>query len=104
MPSTGPLSFRILNSIIHVVLAIHGKATKTVLNDDAYVSRYNTQNPNTDLIDALKDAGVKLTVCGQSLIGRKIDIEEVNENIEIATSMLTTVTTYGLKGYTLLKF
>ena len=89
---------------IDVVLAIHGKATKIVLNDDGYVSRYNTKNPNHNLMTALKKAGVKLTVCGQSLIGRKIDLEEVNENVEIATSMLTTVTTYQLKGYTLLKF
>ena len=89
---------------IQVVLAIHGQATKTVLKEDGYVSRYKIKNPNHDLIIALKEAGVKLTVCGQSLIGRKIDIEDVNENIEIATSMLTTVTTYQLKGYTLLKF
>jgi len=89
---------------IHVVLAIHGQATKTVLNDDGYLSRYTIKNPNLNLIIALKAAGVKLTVCGQSLIGRKIDLDEVNENVEIATSMLTTVTTYQLKGYTLLKF
>ena len=89
---------------IHVVLAIHGNATKTVLDDDGYVSRYDVKNPNRDLIRELKESGVKLTVCGQSLIGRKIDLEEVNENIEIATSMLTTVTTYRLKGYTLLRF
>jgi len=81
-----------------------GEATKTVLNDDGYESRYNIKNPNHDLIIALKEAGVKLTVCGQSLVGRKIDPDEVNENIELATSMLTTVTTYQLKGYTLLKF
>jgi len=89
---------------INVVLAIHGKATKTVLNDDGYKSRYTIKNPNHDLIIALKEAGVKLTVCGQSLIGRKIDPSEVNKNVELATSMLTTVTTYQLKGYTLLKF
>ena len=89
---------------IHVVLAIHGMATKTILNNDGYVSRHGIENPNQNLISELKEAGVKLTVCGQSLIGRKIDLEEVNENVEIATSMLTTVTTYQLKGYTLLKF
>ena len=89
---------------IQVVLAIHGHTTKAILNDDGYESRYKIKNPNHDLIIALKEAGVKLTVCGQSLIGRKIDLEEVNENVEIATSMLTTVTTYQLKGYTLLKF
>tara|TARA_R110000787_G_scaffold48953_11_gene117559 strand:- start:970 stop:1500 length:531 start_codon:yes stop_codon:yes gene_type:complete len=89
---------------IHVVLAIHGKATKTVLNDAAYKSRYGVKNPNLSLISALKEAGVKLAVCGQSLIGRKIDSKEVHENIELATSMLTTVTTYQLKGYAMLRF
>lgn len=89
---------------IHVVLAIHGKATKIVLNDEGYLSRYKVKNPNNDLISELKEAGVKLAVCGQSLIGRKIDPEELNENFELATSMLTTVTTYQSQGYTLLKF
>ena len=56
------------------------------------------------MIAELKAAGVILTVCGQSLIGREIDLDEVNKNIEIATSMLTIVTTYRLKGYTLLRF
>ena len=89
---------------VSVVLAIHGKATKTVLNDDGYTDRYGIKNPNNELIVALKDAGVKLTVCGQSLIGRKIDVDEVHEDIELATSMLTTVINYQQKGYTLLKF
>ncbi len=89
---------------INVVLAIHGKASKIVLDDEGYLSRYNVKNPNNDLIRELKASGVKLTVCGQSLIGRKIDPEELNENIEIATSMLTTVTTYQMKGFSLLKF
>ena len=79
---------------INVVLAIHGKAIKVVLNDDGYLSRYDVKNPNNELINELKEAGVKLAVCGQSLIGRKIDPTELNENIELATSMLTTVTTY----------
>ena len=89
---------------IDVVLAIHGKATKTVLTNDAYKSRYGVNNPNLPLISALKEAGVTIAVCGQSLIGRKIDPKEVHKNIALATSMLTTVTTYQLKGYAMLRF
>lgn len=89
---------------IRVVLAIHGSATKTILTNDAYRERYRVNNPNLELINELSDAGVKLTVCGQSLIGSKIDPSEVNNKVEIATSMLTTVTTYQCYGYTLLKF
>jgi intracellular sulfur oxidation DsrE/DsrF family protein len=61
-------------------------------------------NPNIDLIKSLKAAGVKLTVCGQSLLARKVAPGQVLEEVDIATSMLTTVTTYQLKGYAFLKF
>ena len=89
---------------IHVVLAIHGGATVAVLDDEHYEEEFDMANPNSLLIEALAQAGVKLTVCGQSLIGRGIDTQSVSKQVEIATSMLTTVTTYQLKGYAFLRF
>lgn len=91
-------------SRMHVVLAIHGRAAYAVMNDRAFKKRFDRDNPNIELIRELKQAGVKLTVCGQSLIGRGIEPKSVVPSVEIATSMLTTVTTYQLKGYALLKF
>lgn len=89
---------------MHVVLAIHGSAAYTVMSNKAFRERFDTDNPNIELMRALKSAGVKLTVCGQSLIGREIDVKTVLPEVEITTSMLTTVTTYQLKGYAMLKF
>ncbi|MCB0667996.1 MAG: DsrE family protein [Saprospiraceae bacterium] len=89
---------------IEIVLAIHGKATVAVVDNDAYLKRFNVDNPNLGLIDHLKKAGVKLTVCGQSLLGSEIDPAEVNPDVEIALSMLTTVTTYQLRGFAFLRF
>lgn len=89
---------------INVVLAIHGPMAITVMNNEAYKQKYGVDNPHIDLYNALDEAGVKLTVCGQSLIARQISHDQVQETIEIATSMLTTVTTYQLKRYALLKF
>ena len=89
---------------LNVVLAIHGDATVAILNNERYEKEYEMANPNTLLIKALAEAGIKMTVCGQSLIGRDIDTREVREEVEIATSMLTTVTTYQLKGYAFLRF
>ena len=66
--------------------------------------KFGIDNPNIDLIKELKDSGVKLTVCGQSLIARDVKPDEVVEEVEIATSMLTVVTTYQLLGYAVLKF
>ncbi len=88
---------------MEVVLAIHGEAAYTI-SDEAYEKKYKVKNPNAALIEALSEAGVTLTVCGQSLKARDISVATVNKHVTIATSMLTTVTTYQLKGFAYLKF
>ena len=89
---------------VNVVAAIHGAATYTVLDDNGYQLKYGIDNPNLDLIKKLKAAGVKLFVCGQSLVARNKGFDNVNPNIEIALSMLTVVTEHQQKGYGLLVF
>lgn len=89
---------------IKVVLAIHGKSTYSILTDKAFKERFGIDNPNTLLLKELNDSGVIITVCGQSLLGREIAINEINPLAEVAVSMLTTVSTYQMKGYGLLKF
>ncbi|MEM9300323.1 MAG: DsrE family protein, partial [Bacteroidota bacterium] len=89
---------------MEVVLAIHGSATYAVMDNRLFKKSFGVDNPNLPLIQDLKAAGVKLTVCGQSLISRDVPVKNVTEEVEIATSMLTTVTTHQLKGYALLKF
>jgi len=89
---------------MEVVLAIHGKAYNLVMDNESYQKRFSVDNPNIQLVRELKQAGVKLTVCGQSLLFREVTPTEVLPEIDLATSMLTTVTTYQLKGYAFLKF
>lgn len=84
---------------LNVVVAIHGGATDVILNNEAYQRKYELDNPNMKLIDELKEAGVELYVCGQSLLARNYEHEEVNPQIKIGLSMLTVVTTYMHKGY-----
>jgi intracellular sulfur oxidation DsrE/DsrF family protein len=43
-------------------------------------------------------------VCGQSLIKQKITHDQLIDGIEVATSALTTLTEYQLRGYALLRF
>lgn len=87
-----------------VVLALHGKSTYSILDDEAYRNQFGTSNPNATLVKELKEAGVKVTVCGQSLRGRGFEENQLLNEVEIATSMLTTVTHYQNLGYLLLKF
>ncbi|WP_116106314.1 DsrE family protein [Lewinella sp. IMCC34191] len=92
------------NDSLDVVLAIHGGATFDVLTDAEYNSIFGVDNPNLPLIRALRDAGVKVTVCGQSLLSREVPTAAVAPEVEIATSMLTTVAHYQMLGYAVFRF
>lgn len=89
---------------LHVVLAVHGGAAFTVMNNEAYQKKYKIDNPNLELYKALREAGVKIFVCGQSLVARDIDKDKMVPEVKIASSMLTVMTTYQLKGYAQLVF
>ncbi len=89
---------------VNVVVVIHGGATYTAMNNDQYRAKYKVDNPNLGLYKELETAGVKLFVCGQSIVNRKVDRMRMVPEVKPALSMLTTVTTYQLKGYAYLKF
>ncbi len=89
---------------LHVVLAIHGGAAFSVMNNKSYKEKYGVDNPTLKLFKELDQAGVKMFVCGQSLMARKIDHLKMVPEVKVATSALTTLTTYQLKGYAVLRF
>lgn len=89
---------------VNVVLAIHGEATYTAMNNEQYKARYHVDNPNLVLYQELQAAGVRMFLCGQSIVNRKVDRLRLVPEVKPALSMLTTVTTYQLKGYAYLKF
>lgn len=87
-----------------VAIVIHGGAIWSVLNNEDYKAKYEVDNPHIALFQELKEAGVEIFVCSQSLLGRSIDHETIVKEVEVATSMLTVMTTYQLNGYAALKF
>jgi intracellular sulfur oxidation DsrE/DsrF family protein len=89
---------------LNVVVAIHGSAIWSVMNDQAYTKRYGIANPHSPLFEELLAQGVKIAVCSQSMFKRKIMPEGLAPGLEMATSALSVLTTYQLKGYALLKF
>ncbi|MDN3203183.1 DsrE family protein [Algoriphagus sediminis] len=89
---------------LHVKVVVHGGAAFSLLNDENYQERYQTDNPNLEVYDALKAAGAEIYVCGQSLIARNLDSEDLWPDVQVALSALTTITTYVPEGYTYLKF
>jgi intracellular sulfur oxidation DsrE/DsrF family protein len=89
---------------LDVAVIVHGSATDVIIDNDAYQKRYELDNPNIALITALKEAGAKVYVCGQSLLSRQYARNEINEDVTVALSMLTTYTTYVHGGYVPLVF
>ncbi len=89
---------------LDLVLVMHGPATEAAMAPKAYKKKHGFGNPNLNLIDQLKKAGVKLFVCGQGLKEHHIAHRDVNPKITIALSALTVLPTYQLRGYAFLPF
>ena len=85
---------------VDITVVIHGDATLAVLNDDAYAKKFGLEgNPNLDCLHKLHDAGVELLVCGQSLISKGGQPQEVVVFIDTAVSALTALVNLQSDGY-----
>lgn len=69
-------------------VVIHGPATPVVMTNEAYKQKFNKDNPNDKLIQELKQAGVKLYVCGQAVADNDIAYDAVNPAITMSLSAL----------------
>jgi intracellular sulfur oxidation DsrE/DsrF family protein len=78
----------------------HGDASLAVLNPDAYSAAFKTTgNPNLELLRQLHEAGVELYVCGQSLISKGSQPEDVAVFVITAVSAITSVVNLQADGY-----
>jgi intracellular sulfur oxidation DsrE/DsrF family protein len=85
---------------VTIAIVLHGEATKSVLSDAAYKSRFQVdRNPNLPLIRELQDAGVEVLVCGQALNYKSFPDDEVADGIAIAAAALTVVINKQTDGY-----
>ncbi|MCP4891029.1 MAG: DsrE family protein [Planctomycetaceae bacterium] len=85
---------------VKIAVVFHGNATLTVLNDDAYAAKFNTEgNPNLKLLRQLHESGVEFYVCGQSLISKGATPDDVAVFIKTAVSALTAVVNLQADGF-----
>ena len=85
----------------HRIIAVvfHQKSTPAILINDEYRKRYNTDNPNIALVQAMKKAGVDFRVCGQAVLGMKIDPKTIQPEIELDLWAGMTIPNLMLRGY-----
>ncbi len=86
---------------IHLAIVMHGAALVNALNDEAYQTRLERDNPNRDLMQKLMAAGVRIFVCGQSMGFRGFAKSELMSSVKLATSAMTMVHLLQAEGYTM---
>ncbi len=89
---------------LKIVLVLHGAATKNALSDSAFKKRFHFNNPNYEILEDLKKAGVKTYVCGQSFTYKGFENKELSKNVELSLSALTALVYYQNNGYALISF
>lgn len=86
----------------HRKLAVifHQGGTPAILENEEFKRRNNGQdNPNIAIIQALKKAGVEFHVCGQAVLGMKVDPKDIQPEIQLDLWALTTIVNMELRGY-----
>lgn len=87
-------------SDVKVTIVFHGDATKSILTDVAYKTKFGVdKNPNLPMIRDLRKAGVQVFVCGQALNYKEIQEVEVEKDVTIALAALTVVLNRQTEGY-----
>ena len=94
----------VLKENMKVAVILHGAATKSALSNDAYQMQFETSNPNSELIQKLKNANVAIYVCGQSYLANGFKLNEKSDDVKLALSALTALVEYQTNGYQLINF
>lgn len=86
-----------------IVAVISGPATVIAMSDSSYAARTGAKiNPNLQLVERLRSAGVVVSVCSQALHGMKIPSSNVARDVRIDASAMMTLANLQLRGYALI--
>jgi intracellular sulfur oxidation DsrE/DsrF family protein len=87
-----------------VAVIFHQGATDYIMTDASYKAKHAGQaNPNLAMIQTLAKAGVDFRVCGQAVLGRKIDPKDIVPEVELDLWALTTIIALQQQGYVFIK-
>ncbi|MHB8956635.1 MAG: DsrE family protein [Pirellulaceae bacterium] len=96
---------------LQMALILHGPATKAALNaeayqkhSDPYAKDLGVKNPNLELMQQLKNAGVKIYVCGQAMAHHGYAIDEISPEVTVAVSAATVNINLQMEGYAYIPF
>jgi len=87
---------------VHLAIIVHGNATRSLLQNDAYKEMTGTDNASIPLLEALNNAGVKVVVCGVALVNRKVPRDKLLPFVTVATSATLAHAVLAAQGYTVI--
>jgi intracellular sulfur oxidation DsrE/DsrF family protein len=89
---------------VEAALVLHGTAARDALDNDGYQKRYGVDNPNIPMLEALREAGVEVYLCGQSREHRGFARDEIAAPVSIALSAMTVLLAKQKEGYGVISF
>ncbi len=89
---------------LEMAMIVHGGASRDLLTDAQYRSRFGVANPNTGLLDELAAAGVRVYLCGQTAAHRGLSADMLNPAVTMALSAMTAHVQLQSEGFTLIPF
>ncbi len=101
--------FRLLDSNgvprrnVQLAVIVHGTATPSLLQNDAYRARTGKDNGSIALLTALHEAGVQIIVCGQALINRNVPRDQLLPFVKVATTAGTADAILTAQGYEVIR-
>jgi intracellular sulfur oxidation DsrE/DsrF family protein len=82
-----------------MVVLFYGHGVDLALSDAAYRKKFGHPNPNAGLIRQLRQANVKMVVCGQALGHQNFVARNVRPGMKLALSALTAREELQAAGY-----
>ncbi len=86
---------------IDLVFVVFAGSTPIALSNEEYKKRFEVDNPNAGLLEEIKKEGIRVIVCGQSMMKQKIIPSMIYPGVEMAVSRFTATTDLMNKGYLL---
>src|SRR4051812_2683059 len=84
----------------HIAAMFHQGGGDAVFSNDVYKARHNgVDNPNIATLKELHEAGVELRVCGQGLMGKKVDPSQLLPGVQADLWAMVTMVNLQSRGY-----
>jgi intracellular sulfur oxidation DsrE/DsrF family protein len=84
---------------VNLAIVVWGTATHSLLRNGAYKAAKGVDNGSIALLEALDAAGVRIIVCGEALVNRKLDASDLLPFVKVAPTATMALATLHAQGY-----